>query len=202
MRSILAGLLTGARLLVLDAPVAPEALQAVFDALPAGHRARVSFSGGLRFAPTRKFQLVFTSAAPAEIERCEQDHEYTPVHWSRPPNLAAGAASGWVDAAYAAWCGGFWAELRSLSDQLVDEYTPAELGLLADLWRARRAASVADAAGLAQLAATYATAPAGPPAAIRLHGVLRAALAERQRALTPEKEHGARASEPGVADAL
>jgi hypothetical protein len=81
-------LLVGERkLLVTGNADDATALNLVIELLPPALRRSVSVTCGLRFAPTRPAELVFTEARREEIDRITRDHGYDWFAWGSPPEF-------------------------------------------------------------------------------------------------------------------
>jgi hypothetical protein len=81
-------LLVGERKLVVTGNADDAtALNLIIELLPPALRRSVSVTCGLRFAPTRQAELVFTEARREELDRIARDHGYYCFAWGHPPEI-------------------------------------------------------------------------------------------------------------------
>ena len=85
--SIVALLVGERKLLVTGNADDATALSLIIELLPPALRRTVSVTCGLRFAPTRPSDLVFTEARREELERIARDHGYECFAWGNPPAI-------------------------------------------------------------------------------------------------------------------
>jgi len=80
------------------------ALGLIIDLLPPALRRSVSITCGLRFAPTRPSELVFTEARREELDRIARDHGYECFAWGNPPAVElSDEVSAWFAYARRIW---------------------------------------------------------------------------------------------------
>ena len=158
---VLSAVLTGRAMLVLGAPTAQDTLRRAIEATPVSIRCRLSASCDIRFAPSRKFQLIFTTpvgpasnrsiASGNEAERITRDHDIEVLHWGSPPAAAVCPYEAWLRFVRRRWVAGRTRDVEQLSIQLTQEVSPQVLERLATLCDDLEQLPSADAAQLDQL---------------------------------------------------
>lgn len=85
--SIVALLVADRKLLITGNADDAAALNLIIELLPPALRRSVGVTCGLRFAPTRQAELVFSEARREELDRISRDHGYTCFAWGSPPEF-------------------------------------------------------------------------------------------------------------------
>ncbi len=130
---VLSTVLQGRRLLAVGAPAPQKVLRWVLGATPIAVRERLSLSYGLKFSPSRGFQLVLTDADHRETQRIARDHNIDFFCWETPPTPASSAFDAWLRFVRQHWESGRHADLDRLSTQLTEENSAQALEQIATL---------------------------------------------------------------------
>lgn len=86
--AIVALLISEQRLLAIEAGDGRSALRYLLEILPPALRKKLSFTCGMRFAPTRALDLVLTEGRREEVERIVRDQNYEAFAWNEPPEIS------------------------------------------------------------------------------------------------------------------
>jgi hypothetical protein len=185
---ILSAILDGRRTLVLGTDDPDRVLHLLLAATPAAIRARLSLSCGIKYAPSRPFQLVFADADQNEATRIARDHEIDLIQWdSTPPPLDA-QFHAWLQFARRHWESGRTNELDQLSAELTQDSTAEALGQIVTLATDLEQLEQADAALLEQLTLKHAHDRPRSDAQTRLLNEFREAAEARREALAQDEE--------------
>ncbi|MFQ5806112.1 MAG: hypothetical protein ACE5I3_06655 [Phycisphaerae bacterium] len=131
--SILAAVLSGRRILVVGARAPQELLAWVLGATPTAVRRRLSMSYGLKFSPSRRFQLVFADADRDETERIRRDHDIDLFHWGSRSSGARSPFDTWLRFVRQRWEAGRHDDIDRLATRLTRESSAHELAQIATL---------------------------------------------------------------------
>lgn len=173
---ILAAVLDGRSLVVVNAPRARDMLRWTLMATPTSVRERLSVSYGLKFSASRRFDLMFTDADRTLVERIRNEQDIETLDWNAPPpKLADSPFEPWLAFVRERWETGHGSELRDLAAQLTQDVSAGGLTSLTLLWSALQQVHHADEKTLNQLAQSAAS---GLPET-RTHAELRQALLEQ-----------------------
>jgi hypothetical protein len=131
--TLLSAVLEGRRLLVLGVPEPRDVLRWLWDVIPPAVRARLSLSCGLKFSPTRKFQLILVGNERRETERLANDQGVDVLHWDSPSPPVNSNFAVWLGFVRSCWESERTDELRYLVTRLTEECSAQELELVATL---------------------------------------------------------------------
>jgi hypothetical protein len=132
--AVASALLNNRRALVVNAPHANHVLRLTFAMLPPPVRRSVTLAVGMRYSPSRNFQLVLTQARREELERIVCDQPYDVIDWNGPiAPPACGQHEQWVRVAREMLSTQRVAELTSVSDQFAGEDYQSALAKISQL---------------------------------------------------------------------
>lgn len=187
---ILSAILAGHRTLVLGVAEPAEALRLLLSAIPTAIRARLSLSCGIKFAPSRPFQLVFADADQHEVTRITRNHEIDLIQWDSASPPTESPFQPWLRFARRHWESGRTNELDLLSAKLTQDSTASALQQIVTLVTDLEQLEHAEAALLDQLALKHAHDRPQSAAQARLLNDFRKAAEARREALTQDAEKG------------
>jgi hypothetical protein len=185
---VLSAVLDGQRLLVVGAPEPQEVLRRVLGATPTAVRERLSLSCGLKFSPTRGFQLVLADADPREMQRIVRDQDVALLQWAAAPDAAGSSFDAWLRFVRQHWESGRHRELNRLAGELTTEDAAEALERIALLCADIERIKQADALLLDQLLQRYSHVTPASPAHKRLLSELQEAARVRKEELKPAEE--------------
>jgi hypothetical protein len=195
---MLSAVLGGRRLLVVGVPAPQRALRWLLGATPTAARQHLSVSHGLKFSPSRGFQLVFAEADDRETQSIARDHDVALLHWEASPAAASSPFDAWLRCVRRHWESDRHNQLNRLSAQLTQEDSAQALGQVATLCADIERAKEADASLLDELMRRYAEITPASPGQERLLRELQEAVRMRREMLRPAEEEGSSDGEPEI----
>lgn len=122
--AIVALLISEQRLLAIEAGDGRLAMRHLLELLPPALRKKLSFTCGMRFAPTRALDLVLTEGRREEIDRIVRDQNYEAFAWNQPPEISlCDELSTWYGYIRKIWRIEGFASVRRQYDRLGGEAT-------------------------------------------------------------------------------
>lgn len=194
LSSVLTAVLDERRLLVGDAPRARQMLRRLLDALPVAIRERLAVSYGLKFAPTRLFDLSFADVERADTLQLARQHGLDVTKWASAPAPADSSFAVWLGFVRRQWRSQRPTDLRRLSNQITHEQTATELGQIATLYADAEQVPEADASLLNELLRRHPLGAASGETCARLRRRLVDAIEVRQTVLAEAEQEAARAA--------
>jgi hypothetical protein len=141
---ILSAVLAERRTLVVGVPTPRQVLGLVLGATPMAAREQLSLSYGLKFSPSRGFQLIFAEADRGEAELIVHDHEIDLFRWDLSPPQASSPFAVWLRFARQCWLSGRADEINGLAAQLARRCSADALERIAALHTAIERLRTAD----------------------------------------------------------
>lgn len=187
MMHILSAVLDGRSIMVVAAPVPRQTLRRILGAAPMAVRRELSLSYGLKFSPSRPFQLVFTNAERSETERIVRDHDMDIFHWQSPPSPAKSSFDTWLRFVRQRWESGRYDYVARLASRLTQESGAHALAQIAALCADIERLGTADATALEQLSQRHARTAPVSKAHARLLDEFQKAARRRAEALAQQE---------------
>ena len=148
---IAARLLAEGGLFVVGASNAATILHTVWEVLPAYVRQGISFSCGLKYSPTRSFDVVFTEASTPELIKIERERSSGVYSWGTALTPVTTAYPKWLKLVADRWVENRMGDIRNVCDGLVSECHPVVLEKIAELLQDLDIVPIANSTTLSQL---------------------------------------------------
>jgi hypothetical protein len=199
---ILSAVLGERCILVVGTPTPQRILHWVLEATPLAIRQRLSLSYGLKFSPSRRFQLVFAEASDSETQRIIRDHSTERFDWEAAPTRTSSPFEAWLGFVRERWQSGRRNDIQCLAAQLTQESAPRTLEQIVTLHSDIGRLKQADTMLLDQLTKRYSRSTPVSETHARLLGEFREAAELRREMLTrAEQECSTEADPPPIGHA-
>lgn len=129
-------ILSGSRVVVVNAPRPFEMLRATFEALPLVVRRGLATSAGIKYSPSARMQLVVADLEEGEVLRLTRGQAVEVLDPRAPKARTGSPFAGWLELVGRMWAAGRHEELRGLTREL-DQSASAH-DLRAAAWRFER----------------------------------------------------------------
>lgn len=180
---ILSAVLAERRTLVVGVPMLREVLGLVLGATPVAVREELSLSYGLKFSPSRAFQLIFAEADRSEAELIVHDYEIDLFRWDSSPPRVSSPFAAWLRLARRCWVSGRADAISGLAGQLTRGCSADALKRIAALQTAIERLRTADLGLVDRLVREHAQTTSDTEAHARLLDQFRAVAAARRAEL-------------------
>jgi hypothetical protein len=192
---ILSAVLAERRTLVIGVPTPRQVLGLVLGATPMAVRERLSLSYGLKFSPSRRFQLIFAEADRNEAELIVHDYEIDLFRWDSSPPRASSPFAAWLRFARRCWLSGRADEINGLAGQLARGWSAGALERITVLYTAIERLRTADLGLVDRLVREHAQTTSDTEAHARLLDRFRAVATARRADLEDAARESSAAGE-------